>query len=246
MEEQYISKIEAYFKRTLSDDERKKFEKELQKDPVLKETFDQYKLAMDVMDQQIENDLRVKFSDWKKEKKHISRNITIYSAMAASIVILVGFYLIFKWRTGSATYEQLASRYYSLPEPPAYSMGDEEIHTEKGMNAYRKNSFQDAINEWLKVKDPDPEVMYYLGHAYYNEKEYQKAAQIFKKLAKGTSVYNYPSDWYLLLSLLSSGNTEQFQHQTEYILSDKKHPYYKDALELKNKFGKIHQQSSDI
>ena len=42
MEDKYIDRIEAYFKRTLNDKELQEFEKNIQTDPELKKLFEEY------------------------------------------------------------------------------------------------------------------------------------------------------------------------------------------------------------
>ncbi len=239
MEEQYINKIEAYLKHTLSDHECDQFEKALKNDATLRKTFNEYALAMDVMDQQVENDLRVKFASWKQERKFITRRITMYSALAASILLLVGMCFLLKLKSGPTTYEQLAHTYYLLPEAPSHSMGDDQIHWNKGIKAYTRKDYEEAIRHWQHVEYPDAEINYYLAHCYFSVRKYEMAARLFNDLKEGTSAFSYAAEWYLVLSYLCDGQMEEYKPLLEIILTDKEHPYHSEAIELKRKADKL-------
>jgi hypothetical protein len=74
-----------------------------------------------------------------------------------------------------------------------------------------------------------------LAHSYFNGKKYDQAVFLFQQLTSGSSVYNYPSDWYLALSYLALNDHDKSRKQLEAILKDKDHPYYAEAAQLKKK-----------
>jgi len=235
MNEELNNKIDAYFKHALSKAESDAFERDIQNNPELSRLMDEYRLAMDVIDQQQENELRLKFSSWKQDEKQVVvRSITPYLAIAASILILVGLYIFYD-KSKPATYTQIALQYYNLPGSPEYSMGLEQIHWQKGIELYTNKDFKQAAHEWVQITDANPEVKYYLAHCYFNLKEYNQATSLFKELSEGTSVYSYPSDWYIVLSLLSNGDIEQATDVIEKIIAAKEHPYYSQTSDLKAK-----------
>lgn len=240
MEKQYVEKANAYFKHQLSSDEQVKFEKEIEADPELRQFVEEYQLAIDAIDYNEEAVLKDKFSTWRKnEKKTSIRRLIVYSSIAASIAILLGFF-INSYFSGPKTYQELAYQNYYLPESPGASMGDSQLHWNQGINAFKTKDYQIAIQEWEQIPGSDPEINYYLGHAYFNVKDYQKASVIFNALSKETSIYSFPSDWYLLLCYLSENNIEMYNHQSDKILANKEHPFYNDAFKLKNEVENIY------
>ncbi len=239
MEKQYVEKTNAYFKHQLSSGEQVKFEKEIEANPELRQFVEEYQLALDAIDHNEDAILRDKFSTWRKnEKKTSIRRLIVYSSIAASIAILFGIFIHTHF-SAPKTYQDLAYLNYHIPESPGASMGDSQLHWNKGIDAFKAKDFQIAIQEWTQIPEPDPEVNYYLGHAYFNMKNYQKASMIFNTLSKETSIYSFPSDWYLLLSYLSGNNMEKYNQQSDKILKNKEHPFYNDALKLKNEVENI-------
>ncbi len=242
MEEQQLKQVEAYFKRNMTSEEHEKFEKRIYNDSDLKRIVDEYQLTMDVIDLQEERILKEKFVRWKQtEKKTIVRRLVLYSSIAACIAVLFGMFII-KSLSQPKTYQELAFASYQLPESPSSSMGDSQVHRNAGIMAFKVKSYQEAIDEWSQMEETDPEIKYYMAHAYFNLNLFQKASVLFNEIAKGTSTFNYPSDWYELLCYLSHEDLENYNQQMDKILNDKNHPYYRDARKLKEKLNKIKQK----
>lgn len=234
MEEEYIKRVEAYLSRRLSEGERVQFEAELNSDQVLKNIFDEYTLAMVVIDRQVENDLRLKFKTWRVENKRArSRTLVLWSSMAASLLLLITFFFIFSPPVSKS--KQVALDVYTLPKSSGSTMGESDQHLSMGRQAYDNSDFQQAIVEWSTVTAPTPEVTYYLAHSYFNTKKYDEAASLFQRLASSSSVYNFPSDWYLALSYLARDNHEKGMQQLAKMVKDKDHPYHHEAQQLRAK-----------
>lgn len=241
MEEQQLNRIEAYFKRQMNFEENEKFEEDIRKNSELKRIVDEYQLTIDVIDQQEEIKLKEKFDLWRQsEKKTITPRFIFYSSIAATIAVLFGIFAI-KSLSGPDTYQELAYASYQLPESPSASMGDSQIHRNAGIMAFKIKSFQEAVNEWSQMEITDAEIDYYLAHSYFNLELFDKASVLFSEIAKGTSTFNYPSDWYLLLCYLSKANMFEFNQQMDKIINDKQHPYFDDAVNLNEKLKKIKQ-----
>lgn len=232
--EEYISRAERYLRHDLDEAGRRQFEADMKEDAELKDIYQKCKFAMDVINNQVESDLREKFGHWKKERSQATRRTLYwYSAIAASILLLISFYFILtspQQKSGA----QLAHELYSLPKGPGSVMGDADIHWSKGAEAYNRGDFKEAAAEWAYIDNPGPETTYYLAHSYFNSSQYAKASAAFDKLSTGTSVYNYPADWFLALSLLAEEKEELSRAQLGKMISDQRHPYYEDALKLRS------------
>lgn len=235
MEEGYIKRVEAYINRKLNEDERRRFEADLKNDQALRIIFDEYTLAMAVIDQQVENDLRSKFQTWRADNQpDKSRMLVVFMSIAASLLLLITVYFFISSPSVNKG-AQLALDVYTLPKSSGSTMGESDRHLSLGRQAYDNKEFQQAIAEWSAIEAPTPEVTYYLAHSYFNVKEYDQAALLFQRLASGSSVYNFPSDWYLVLSYMALDDREKGIQQLEKIINDKDHPYHLEAQQLKTK-----------
>ena len=233
MEDKYIERIEAYFDKKLNELESKQFLNDLEKDPELKQLYSEYKLAMDVVDNRAEKDLREKISQWRTEKKQgQTRSLWIYSGIAAGILLLLGTSLFFL-QNRPISMQQLAIRYYNLPKAPESTMGGGEQHWSFGVEAFSKKQYRQAIKEWVSIEGKTAEVKYYLAHCYFNTREFDKAIVLFQELSAGTSVYSYPSNWYLALAYLASDNRVESMKKLNAILEYKNHPFFTEAQKLK-------------
>ncbi len=236
MEDKHIERIEEYFNKKLNELQSKQFLDDLEQDPELKQLFSEYELALNVIDNQAEKDLREKISQWRTEWKHRqTRSLFIYSGIAASILLLLGIYLFFLQNRQPVSVQQLALEYYTLPETPESTMGGGKQHWSLGIDAFSKKQYKQAIKEWELIEEKTPEVYYYLAHCYFNTREFNNSIVLFQELSTGTSVYSYASDWFLALAYLSSDNIGESMKILNAILENHNHPYYNNAQKLKAK-----------
>lgn len=236
MNDKHINRVEAYFKKTLSEKEEKQFMNDVRSDKALRRTFEEYQLAVDATDEQVERDLRLKFAGWRDaQNKNRRRSLIIYTGIAASILLLIGIYLISNRGFKINGNIQLALKLYELPDTPESTMGNEDRHWSLGREAFGQQKFVQAIDEWKKIEEPGPEVNYYLAHCYFNIENYNNAISLFQELSSGTSVYSYSSDWYLALAYLAADQPDRVHDQLMKIVNDTTHPYHDDARDLKIK-----------
>lgn len=232
MEEERIIQVEAFYNGRLSKDDQQQFMRDLEEDPALKRVFEEYELCLSVIDRQVEKELRSKFDTWRApQKESKTRTLFVMMSIAASLLLLISFYFIFV-SSKPNTADQLAYDVYTLPKSPGSTMGEGDQHWLQGKEAYNNKDFHRAISEWSAIKNPTPEETYYLAHSYFNIRDYAKAEALFRQVALGTSVYNYPADWYLTLSYLALNKKDEFKKQLDKIIVDKDHPYNSEAREL--------------
>lgn len=233
MKEEDIIRSERYLSHSLNEDEKRQFESDLKKDVELERAYNRCKLAMDAVNREAEEELRHKFVQWRQANSE-SKSRRLYSmiAIAASVLLVIVFYFMFRQVPGESG-EAIALQWYKPPQQPAGSMGEAEERWARGAEAFRQGNFADAADQLSKIEHPAPEVIYYLAHSYFRNGAFDKASFAFQQLSAGSSVYSYPSDWYLALSLLADGQYAGLNEQLERITSDNSHPYFKDARELK-------------
>jgi len=240
MEDQYVNRVETYIRGDMTEREAKQFEEELETNSVLADVYREYTLATEAVDQQVEMDLKDQFEAWEREEDKRPKGVVIplFMKIAASLIILVGVsYLIFH-KSKTLTGEQLALKEYKLPESQGSTMGEGNELWSVGLWAYENKDYAEAIKNWSELENPNPEMLYYLAHAYFNTGQYDNALSLFKELSNGTSTYNYSSDWYLLLTYLAADHKEEFDQLVAKISDDPNHPYQKDAIELKERVDK--------
>lgn len=233
--EEHIARVEAYFRHELSDSEVTELKSDLQKDDDLHNLFKEYQLAFDVVDREAEKDLREKFKDWEISKSPSKSGFSTLG-IAASIVLLIGFYFVFIYEDDITSLE-LAESYYAIPEAPSNSMGDSDQEWSDGVFAFGNGDFTSAIQQWEKISDPTYEQSYFLGHAYFNVNAYNQSAQSFLTLSDGTSSYALASKWYLALSYLALEDHEAFERITLDIM-DESNPYNSEMNALYGKYQK--------
>ncbi len=192
MDQKYIERAETYLRGNLAESDRKNFERDLASDPELKLAFDQCRLAMDVVDRQVEIDLSSKFRHWGKEKDSgRSHLMSLAWKIAASVAVIIGVYFILFQRSPTLSHQQLALKFYQTPPAPDRTMGGEDRLWAKGIEAYQQQQYRVAIDNWSRITRRTPEVSYFLANAYFNNMDYQSAILIFKDLSEGGSIYSF-------------------------------------------------------
>ena len=72
-------------------------------------------------------------------------------------------------------------------------------YSEQGKELYEESSYEDAIEQFEKALEKDPnhaDALYYLGYSHYNLENYSKAVEFFNKLEKADPKYKA---WYFYL-----------------------------------------------
>jgi hypothetical protein len=242
MDQEFINRIEAYFSKKMSGQEIRKFKRDLSKNAELEQIFLEYQLAMDTIDQQVEDELRDQFNSWsdtKPDVRPIRRIIPNLWKIAASLALIACLYYLLISSDQFLNGEELAISYYELPVSPGGNMGKGDAHWSLGLQAFEKNEFGDAIAEWAQIEKPSAEQAYYLAHAYFNTNNYVQTAPLLKMLSDGTSVYSFPADWYLALTYLAMNNKPDFTDQINKITKNPYHPYLDKTIELRKKGRKV-------
>ena len=242
MDQEYINKVEAYIGGKLTAEEKRTFDNELVENSDLAQVYREFVLAMDVVDQREETELKEKFRSWDRSEVDNSRSIKFFPVLwkvAASFILFAGIYSVYLQTVQSFdSYAELALSKYEIPESPGRTMGDTNELWSTGLDAYEKEDFGSAIENWTTIEKPTPEMQYFLAHAYFNYEEYENAAALFENLAINSN-YKNNSDWYLLLTYLTMDNLDLFNVQFEKIKKVPNHPFIKDALKLKKKSQKL-------
>jgi tetratricopeptide (TPR) repeat protein len=242
MDQQHINRVEAYFGKQMSGEQIRQFKHDLSHNAELKQVYFEYQLAMDAVDQQVEEELRDQFKTWDrkgKAEKPLRWLTPNFWKIAASLALIACLYYLLISSDQFLNGEELSISYYELPVSPGGNMGKGEEKWSNGIQAFEKKDFDEAIAEWTQIEKPSAEQTYYLAHAYFNTNKYAQAAPLFKILSEGTSVYSFNAEWYLALSYLALNSKAEFMDEIAIITKNPYHPYLEEAIELRKKARKV-------
>ena len=206
----HIDLFDRYIDQHLSDTEVSQFEEMLQKDPALKESFEQHLMIR----KRIELEgMHTKLNDWhdelcsqvsSKQEPPGKRKNRLWWGLIALIGMILLFFLM-RGMTNQVTEttpdEIYAAYYYPDPGLPI-SMGEstDQIFT-KGMQAYKRGDYKQALDYWSAVNDPGnlQDVLdYYMGSTYLAMGNIDIGLVYFNKVPEGSD-YFLKSQWYSLL-----------------------------------------------
>ncbi len=243
MDTNNINRVEAYFRDELSENEIKQFRVDLAEDDDLKQLFQDYHLAMETVDAQVENELRDQFNEWKTETDdHKTKQRSIFPRVwkiAASLALITTIaYFIFRAQDKPFTGYELAMEYYELPASPGSDMGKGEQDWANGLQAYEAQDFSRAISLWASINNRTSEQNYYLAHAYFKTGDYSNAVILFQQISNDISAYSFSAEWFLALSYLANDQKDKLESQLIKIIQTSEHPFKIDAEKLSAKVKK--------
>jgi len=214
MQKERYTRFDRYLNNELSKEELKSFEEELKSDSNFKEDFEIYSALESSLGSKFENEeevltLRKTLSDLgsqhikqgentKKETKVISlfryRNLMV----AASIALLIGFFL---FNNGSPVYGDFAQ--HNAME--LVIRGDNNETISKAEAAFNSKNYEEALQQLtiLSGNYPnDSEINLYQGICQLELNNYTEAEAIFNTISKGNSALATKAIWYKALTFL--------------------------------------------
>lgn len=168
--------------------------------------------------------------------KHLFLRIAF---VAIGVILLLT--VAYKWLNTS--FDSLAvakSHYQEAPTPIDRSAENQTPVFIEGFTAYREQNWEEAITALDEVDVSNPsysEARYFLGHAYYQHGQYEKAATVFQILALTRDVrFEEDADWYRVICLLAAqADQSSLLIALQPILAKENHAYYQEALQLRGK-----------
>lgn len=211
--ERYI-RFDRYLNNELSEEELKFFEEQLKSDTDFKEDFDIYVALESSLISKFENEeealaLRKTLTDLgtqfikkggnnKKETKVISLFRYKNLMVAASIALLIGFFL---FKNGSPVYDDFAQH-----NPLELVVrGDNNEAVSKAEAAFNAKNYEEALKQLtiLAGNYPnDAEISLYLGISHLELNHYSEAETIFNTVSEGNSALATKAVWYKALTFL--------------------------------------------
>jgi len=208
MEDERFIIFENYLTNNLSNEELKLFEEKIQSDIDFKQEFEIYKA--------LNSSLASKFSNEEKEQelkktltslgnKHLKKETKVISLfnykklmVAASIALLIGFFL---FNNGNPVYSDF-SNHHKL-ELVVRSENNQAIS--KAEAAFNSKNYKEALeqlNTLSQIYLNDTEILLYKGICLLELNNFFEAEAIFDKISTGNSALVNRAIWYKALSLL--------------------------------------------
>lgn len=209
-----LNLIEKYLTGKLSDTEKQSFDNRMTQDETLAEEFQRHQNAHKALDFMVAQNLKDQLQEMEEESKIVSLNkrrrtrLTVLSLAASVLVLVATFFVLFP--QDNLSNQELAAAYYEVPDfgvrgdidaPPSGNP------LEAGIYALQNNDSGKAITHLGDVDENDPDYLvaqYFLGHAYYTDGQFDRAAQQFALVANSNDLrYVEAAQWYELLSCLA-------------------------------------------
>ncbi len=221
-EEMRQERIEAYLKGSLTSAEKARFEAEIDSDPNLAAEVQSHKAAEVAIEHLRRNDLKLKLKGIDQELDQMqsgaisqkARVMPMYQrlAVAASVVLVVGFALSIIFNP-------------SLDSPQALAT---EYHTQIDIDRMRSGQ---------PVESDDWRTQLLLAEDLFNEGDYRGAAGIYLDLSDDQLIHQEKIQWNLLMSYIASEQYSKASALLDLVLSDPDHGFYEQAGEIKKKLG---------
>lgn len=258
--DKYFDTIEQYFEGQMSPQEAADFEAEIERNPALKTSVENYEIANDAIELLVEKNLRAELEEWQQEadtdqikpllkgekneaKVFKMRTLVRNLSIAASVALVIGFFT-FQMLGNQYSNENLMSTNYGEinfstirgENPDAAS--NSELVLEEATTAWANNNYDRAI-ELVEGISPTDEyfakAQYILGHSFYQKGEFKKAQTAFETTAtQQNEKYTEKAQWYEILAAIGANESELIiNNKLDSIIADKGHAFEQKALDLK-------------
>lgn len=207
--------IEAYLDGSLNTKDKVEFEQRLSEDQELRTEVEKHRLLQEAVGDSQQISFREKIVAVEEEyEEGVPNNASVTSwfnwKIAASILVLVGFGLLYWFQPYSAE-NSLFDSYFTPYPAEDVVRGEQQSPLEVAMSLYSNKNFDKAIPELKKLlhlKPAKKQLHLYLGNAYLATDQVGLAIKEFQKLMPEFPLTEQAS-WYLALSYLKQGEIEK-------------------------------------
>ena len=246
-----VDLIQRFLSEDLGDEEKEDVERRIKTDPVFAQEVEKYRFLLEGFWTLEAEQFRAKVKSWDvpAETKNTSFGIRRWSmAVAATITLLIGGFLVFQWLapTQPPTQQEFFAQAMTDYVPNLSLRGREgedglKLDLYDAFDQYSAKNYPAAIlkfQEWIRVvtpqEAPDDErnnALLCLGVSQIRGEKLQDAVQTFSAISE-SSVYSQHARWYEALALLKLGDIPKTQEKLETLRED---PFYKErALKILN------------
>ncbi len=251
--EKLYENIENYLLDKLPKKERQSFEERLGQETGLQEEVDAFRIARDVVENNISDQLRSDFTAWDKEETQVPkqeakittmrprrwRSIAIAASVALFLSVFMSWYTINTNDSNTLamnTYEDMVALNSNRS-----SSSDVETALNTGKTAMVNKNYSKAIEQFKGItKDSDSylDAQFNLAAVYFATDQLDEAQTTLQPLLT-SDIIKEKAEWLQVLILLKEGkkSTPEFQEALENIAADDNHTFSREALELQEKLG---------
>lgn len=215
--EEQQERFERYLLGELTDEERKTFEREVLKDPELRDQFEEFKALFETIEEAGMRAQLDTFHQALEEAKTPVRQLEPVGRkfnyrIAASVAILLAFGGLWFFNRLDPN-EQLFREYYS-PDPglPTVMGSNDNYAFYEAMVDYKQGKYDVAISKWEKLLAQKPEndtLNYFLGSAHLANGNTQRSLPYLENVSQNNrSRFYQESLYYLGLNYLKLGRNE--------------------------------------
>lgn len=150
----------------------------------------------------------------KKQSKvtKVARISPAWMLAAAAVVLLIGFYFIFK-SFQPATNEQLFAEYFTPYQNLLTMKGDNEVLLESALKYYDAKMWDSAVICFEKIREPNQNIQtirFYEANALLSLGKTPKAERLLLQvIASNDDLFKTLANWYLALALIKSGKKDE-------------------------------------
>lgn len=218
--------FDQYIDKTLSEEDRKSFERRLLEDVVFQKAFTSFKVERVAVEsfflkEELSN---VEIEDANPTRKRLKTITTILSLL---LIILA---LIWFIKSGSSTNHefQIAQHYVPHPGLPVTMSSENEKEFLDGMIDYKANKFEVAIKKWKLLETQSDTLNYFIASALVQQNLFEEALPYLLEVRDQKSVFSSHSEWIYALCKFALGD----QSYVLTIGASPDHPYHIQAKRL--------------
>jgi len=208
-----LHEIDQYLLGHLDPEEKRDFEKRLERDPDFSKTVADHRLLIEGIE---EFHLKKEIDRYHREMvfENSRRNpLSVWLAIAASVVILIGFSFWALSDTQSAAQKVFAKNFLPDPGLPTTMGSTSEYEFYSGMVSYKRKDYSEALSLWEPLYSADPKndtLVYFIGVAYLAKGDTDEAERYLKEAqTQKESIFSEESVYYLALTQLKKNEVKE-------------------------------------
>ncbi len=189
-----IARIKLFLEGKLSDEDKATFELELKNNEALQEELEDYRKIFSGFKGLSQESFKDQVQAWNKELPDIKepKTVSLWSRLnirkmaAAALIIIISS--VAMWALWPKSLDQfIADNYESIRIPKLRSEVNSESVFEKMKDAFEEKDYDtcSSLAKNIPAKDPSYlDIKFLEGHAYYLQKKYDEAIEIFNVITK--------------------------------------------------------------
>jgi len=236
--EQDVDSFDELFSKELTRDEFVIIQTRLEADELFRYKFQIYKRLRKEIETEGESSevLKYRFQRLELQQKSKRKLKWISLPIAASIIFVVVFVLMYNNKQKDAYEKAYADYQYSDPGLPITMAADQVSYLDSAMIAFNKQDYQNAYTALNKIKLTDT-VQYYKAICLELSNEDQKAMVIYETTQNSSSSFIASKSKFRLLLMYVKHKDDRYKKLLDEIAADELNPYQSSAVKIRSRLG---------